>query len=87
MTHAVTLEFGDDVLLATGQSPSEFADEARLLIAAKLYELGRLSSEQAGKLCGRSRVDFLNALPRVSVAASNLTAEDLDDDIAYAKHG
>ncbi len=36
--------FGDDVLLATGQSPSEFADEARLLLAAKLYELGRLSS-------------------------------------------
>lgn len=41
--HAVTVEFGDDVLLATGQSPSEFADEARLLLAAKLYELGRLS--------------------------------------------
>jgi predicted HTH domain antitoxin len=87
MTHAVTLEFGDDVLLATGQSPSEFADEARLLLAAKLYELGRLSSEQAGKLCGRSRVDFLNALPRVSVAVSNLTPEDLEDDVAYAKHG
>ena len=42
---------------------------------------------QAGKLCGRSRVDFLNALPGVSVAISNLTPEDLEDDIAYAKHG
>ncbi|MGA7121225.1 MAG: UPF0175 family protein [Polyangiaceae bacterium] len=71
----------------TGQSPSEFADEVRLLLAAKLYELGRISSEQAGKLCGRSRVDFLNALPRVSVAVSNLTPEDLEDDITYAKHG
>jgi predicted HTH domain antitoxin len=87
MTHAVTLEFGDEVLLATGQSPSEFADEARLLLAAKLYELGRLSSEQAGNLCGLSRVDFLQALPRVSVAVSNLAREDLDDDIAFARHG
>lgn len=87
MAHAVTLEFGDDVLLATGQSPSEFANEARLLLAAKLYELGRLSSEQAGKLCGRSRVDFLNALPRVSVAVSNLTPEDLEDDVTYVRHG
>lgn len=87
MTHAVTLQVDDEVLLATGQSPAQFADEARLLLAAKLYELGRLSSEQAGKLCGRSRVDFLNALPQVSVAVSNLGPEDLEADIAFAKHG
>ena len=41
MAHSLTLEYGDEVLLATGQSPAEFADEARFLLAAKLYELGR----------------------------------------------
>lgn len=87
MTHPVTLEVDDEVLLATGQSPAQFADEARLLLAAKLYELGRVSSEQAAKLCGRSRVDFLNALPQVSVAVSNLGPDDLEADIAFAKHG
>ena len=87
MAHSVTLEFGDDILLATGQSPSEFAEEARLLLAAKLYELGRISSEQAGKLCGRSRVAFLRALSRVGVTASNLTADDAEDELAFATHG
>jgi predicted HTH domain antitoxin len=87
MTHAVTVEFGDDVLLATGQSPSEFADEARLLLAAKLYELGRLSSGQAAKLCAMGRVEFLLALPRIGVKVSNMSAEDADDELSYAQHG
>lgn len=87
MAHAVTLEFGDDVLLATGQSPSEFAEEARLLLAAKLYELGRLSSAQAAKLCGMGRVEFLLALPRAGVKVSNMSAEDADDELSFALHG
>jgi len=87
MAHAMTLEFGDDVLLATGQSPSQFADEARLLLAAKLYELGRVSSEQAAKLCGRTRVEFLVTLPRVGVAASNLSVDDLNEELAFARSG
>ena len=85
--HSVTVEFGDDVLLATGQSPSEFADEARLLLAAKLYELGRLSSGQAAKLCAMGRVEYLLALPRVGVKVSNMSAEDAGDELSYAQHG
>ena len=87
MVHSVTLEFGDDVLLATGQSPSEFADEARLLLGAKLYELGRLSSAQAAKLCGMGRVEFLLTLPRVGVKVSNMSAEDAADELSFAQHG
>ncbi len=87
MAHTVTFEFGDDVLLATGQSPTEFADEARLLLAAKLYELGRLSSEQAAKLCGMTRVAFLVTLPRVGVSVSNLSPDDAGDELAFARNG
>jgi len=47
MTHSFSVDYGDDVLLSTGLSPSEFSREAKLLLAAKLYELGRLSSGKA----------------------------------------
>jgi predicted HTH domain antitoxin len=87
MSHTLTVEYGDDVLLATGQSPSEFAEEARFLLAAKLYELGRLSSGRAARFCGMARVAFLLALPRVGVSVSNMSAEDADDELAYVKHG
>jgi len=47
--HLLTIEYGDDVLFSTGLTRSEFNEEARFLLAAKLYELGRLSSGQAAK--------------------------------------
>jgi hypothetical protein len=37
-------------------SDAEFADELRFLAAAKLYELGRLSSGKAAQLAGMTRL-------------------------------
>jgi hypothetical protein len=53
MHHHLTLEYGDDVLFSMGLSRDEFDEEARFLLAAKLYELGCLTSGQAAQLCGR----------------------------------
>ncbi len=86
MKHQLTIEYGDEVLAGLGLSPEEFAREARLLLAAKLYDLGRLSSGQAARLTGISRVDFLLALSRVGVHASNLRLEDAKAELEFA-HG
>lgn len=85
MPHTFSVDFGDDVLLATGQSPSEFSREAKLLLAAKLYELGRLSSGKAATLCGRERVDFLMSLQSVGVKVSNLSSDDVEQELAFAR--
>ncbi len=87
MTHTLSIEYGDELLLGLGLSPVEFTAEAKLLLAAKLYELGRLTSGQAAKLCGKERVDFLMSLPRVGVRPSNLRVDDADPEIAFAQHG
>lgn len=81
---SIEIEVGDDVLAGLGVSAQEFSDEAPLLLAAKLYELGRLSSGKAAKLCGRERVEFLMELRRLGVPVSNLRAEDADDEIRFA---
>jgi predicted HTH domain antitoxin len=85
--HLLTIEYGDDVLFSTGLTRSEFNEEARFLLAAKLYELGRLSSGQAAKLCGKGRVDFLMSLPRVGVSISNLRLEDAEAEIRFLQRG
>jgi len=41
MTYQLTIEYGDDVLLNMGMRKEEFDQEARFLLAAKLYEPGR----------------------------------------------
>ena len=44
MKRTLTIDYSDEVLLALGCSPKQFNEEAKLLVAVKLYELGRLSS-------------------------------------------
>jgi predicted HTH domain antitoxin len=87
MRHFLTIKYEDDVLFSSGLTREVFDEEARLLLAAKLYEMGRLSSGQAAKLCGRGRVDFLLSLPRIGVAISNLQPEDIESELELIRHG
>ena len=84
MNRQLVIEYSDDLLAGLGLSAEEFSDEARLLLAAKLYELGRLTSGQAAKLCGLQRIEFLMSLPRVGVPVSNLQPEDADAEVRFA---
>jgi len=85
MTRSLTIPYDDSVLLEASLTREEFEREARLLLAAKLFELGRLSSGKAAELCGMGRVEFLFSLPRVGVSMSNLRPEDADDEAAFAR--
>jgi predicted HTH domain antitoxin len=70
-----------DILAETRQ---EFELEAKLAMAAKLFEMKRLSSGQAAQMLGMDRVEFLLALHRVGTPAINLTEEELLSDIRNA---
>lgn len=66
-------------------SDNEFARELLFLAAAKLYELGRLSSGKAARLAGMGRVAFLYELARVGVPAINLREEEVEAEIKAAR--
>jgi predicted HTH domain antitoxin len=85
MYRTLTIEYGDDILFSLGLSAEQFSEEAKFLLAAKLYELGWLASGQAARLCGRERVDFLMSLLRICVPMSNLRPEDAQADIDFAR--
>ena len=87
MGHLLTIEYGDELLSGLGMSPKQFGEEARFLLAVKLFELGRITSGQAALLCGMSRVEFLVSLPKVGVPASNLHPEDADVELEFGRHG
>lgn len=80
----LTIEYSDDLLFKLGLSREGFSNEARMLLAAKLYELGRLSSGEAAQFSGKSRVEFLFALGQLGVPMSNLRPEDLDQELNFA---
>jgi len=84
MPNTLTIEYDDALLFNLGVSTEQFSAEARFLLAAKLYELGRLSSGQAARLAGKSRVDFLLSLTNIGVSISNLRPEDGQTEAEFA---
>jgi len=66
-------------------SDAAFVNELRFMAAAKLYELGRLSSGQAAKLADLERVEFLYRLAQIGVPAINLRDEEIDAEIQAAR--
>ncbi len=59
-------------------SDSEFTKEVRFLAAAKLYELGKISSGKAAKMAGLDRISFLEKLGHYKMPAINIQAEEVE---------
>ena len=85
MKRTLTIDYGDEVLLALGYSPRQFSEEAKILVAVKLYELGRLSSGAAAKLAGIPKPLFLTKLADYGVDTFDLTEEDIQQDLVRAR--
>ncbi|MCG2588781.1 UPF0175 family protein [Rhodohalobacter sulfatireducens] len=59
--------------------------EARMSLASKLYERGKLTLGQAAELAGYSKETFMELLSEYNVALINYPAEELDEDIKNAQ--
>ncbi len=55
--------------------------ELKMIIAAKLYELGRLSSEQAAEVAGLSKRAFLELLGKYNVSVFGYDEKELAEDL------
>ncbi|MBW3595924.1 MAG: UPF0175 family protein [Planctomycetes bacterium] len=60
------------------------SDEAKLLLAIKLYEVGRLSCGQAAGLAGYSKRTFMELLGKHSASVFDHSADELQDDLSNA---
>jgi predicted HTH domain antitoxin len=58
--------------------------EARLILAVKLFELGRLSCGKAAEFAGFSKRTFIEVLGQQGVAVLNTPVDELARDIANA---
>lgn len=85
MSHrTVSIPYTEDLLLSLKESPEEFEAEARLLLAIKLYEMGRLTTGRAAELAGVGRVEFMYSLGRHGLSPMGVDPEKLERDLASA---
>ena len=82
-----TLEipYPEDLPEAMSESPEAFEREIIFLVAAKLYELGRVSSGRAADFAGMSRVEFLDKLGQYRISIFNYRLEELEREIGEAR--
>ena len=81
---SLTIEYGDDVLTELALSQEQFGEEARLIIAVKLYEMGRLSTGSAAAFAEVPKPLFLAKLADYGVDTFDVVRDELQTDIANA---
>ncbi len=75
------IRYDEKLLAAPGESRQELEAEMRFLLAVKLYEIGRLSSGEAGRIADMARLRFLDELARRGFTVVHLDGADLEDEL------
>jgi predicted HTH domain antitoxin len=81
----LTISYPEDLLLSLKETPEQFQAEARLLLAAKLYEMGKITTGRAAQMAGMSRVELIFALGRLGLSPIGVEPDELEQDLAHAR--
>jgi len=84
MHHQLNIQYPQNWLDALQLTQKSFEEEAKMAMAAKLFEMKRISSGMAAKLVGIPRALFLLNLHRFNVAMIDLDEDELLADIENA---
>lgn len=83
----LTIPYSDDLLRSLKTTSEEFESEARLLLAVKLYEIGKVSTGKAAELAGLSRVELFFALGRFGLSPIGVEPHELEQDLVNVRQG
>ena len=81
----ITSDFPADLLLALNESEGDLKKRIKLALAIQLYELQKLTIGKAAQLSGYSRLEFETELSKKKISISNLTENDILNDIEKLK--
>lgn len=84
-TKTLQIKYPEDLPESFGETDEEFESEMKLLLAAKLYDLGRISSAHAAEMADMGRVEFLESLGRFQISLFNYSPEELQREIRDAR--
>ncbi len=80
----ISINIPDSLLIHMGGSIESITRESQYLLAAKLFEIGRISSGQAAETCDMNRIDFLLKVGQSGIAVTDLDKDELEWEIENA---
>ena len=84
-TQTISINFPSDILLALNETESEFKKRTKIALAIRLYESQKLTIGKAAQISGISRFEFETILSENEIPISNLTIDDVINDIEKLK--
>lgn len=80
MPNTLTIPYPDTLPSVLRMSRTEFEQEARLLLVARLFEERKITSGQAAEMAGLSRSDFILKTGALGLAAAMPDADEIAED-------
>lgn len=71
----------NNILLALNETENQLVQRIKLALAVQLCKAQKLTVGKAAQIAGLSRLQFETALAEYNVPVSNLTADEVLDDI------
>lgn len=84
-TQTISVDFPNDILLALNESESDLKKRIKITLAMQLYKLQKLTIGKAAQLSGMSRFEFEKELSKNKISISNLSEEDVLNDVQKLK--
>ena len=84
-TQTISVDFPSDILLTLNENENELKQDIKLSLAIRLYKLQKVTIGNASQIAGLSRFDFETVLSDNGVSISNLTINDVLNDMQKLK--
>ncbi len=81
----ISIDFPADILLALNETENKLKQRIKVALAIQLYKLQKLTIGKAAQVSGFSRLQFETILAENEIPISNLTIDDVIDDIEKLK--
>jgi predicted HTH domain antitoxin len=78
----LTVQYPDDLLLASGRPRSVVEEQLRFELAVRLFEVGQLSLGKAAELAGLSTPRFGEELGRLKIPTINLDDAEIEAELS-----
>jgi len=78
----LTVQYPDDLLLASGRPRSVVEEELRFELAVRLFEVGQLSLGKAAEVAGLSTPRFGEELGRLKIPTINLDDAEIEAELS-----